>query len=215
MVYQGASDLFLGTGDQFIKVAGTDTELDLEAELFVAVDSIPQGCGHSDALDRIRLVGACNDFTYRELIRRERLTGFGFVQGKPLSSLAPFVVEPKDLGDAWNFGKPRLVARVSINGRVIGEVPSASMEFSFQEIVAHAAATRPLAAGTLVSSGTVSCESRARGFGSIVELRRWEAEQGLPMTPFFRMGDVVEITWSMPGKNDVFGALRNTVAELT
>jgi fumarylacetoacetate (FAA) hydrolase len=212
LVYQGSSDCFLGTDEPFRRIARVDAELDFEVELFVLIDSTQQGCTPDDALGRIRFVGGCNDFTYRDLIRRERISGFGFVQGKPLSSLAPMVIEPQDLGSFWNSGRPVVTAEVRLNNEVVGRVPSTGMQYSFQEIVAHAAATRPLSAGTLVSSGTLSAGGGTYGFCSLVEKRNWQMSHGVALTPYLTAGDSIQIVWSTAIEENVFGALRNVIS---
>lgn len=210
LLYQGSSDRFLGTDEKFI-LAGGDLELDYEPEIGVIVDYVPQGTPAEKAEQYIRLVTVCNDFTYRRLVREERKSGFGFINGKPLSSLAPLAVPPARLGNAWNDGRLDLVVRVARNHIEQSASRTVCMEYSFHELIAKAARTRPLQAGTIVFSGTINDPEDTASTNTIVEMRaREEARNGAP-TSFLQQGDLVSISlWSAQDEN-VFGFLQNSI----
>lgn len=212
LIYQGSSDYFLPTEASFELAGEVDWGLDFEPELFVVVDHVPMGTRPLDILPFIRLVGVCNDFTYRGLIREERVTGFGFVAGKPLSSMAPYVVTPEFLGRAWNNGRPNLHMKVLLNSETIASHDSNEMEFCFSDLVAHAARTRSLSAGTIVTSGTVSTTTSPNSFGSLIELRAHQAALDLPLSPYLRNRDVVEINFYDENGMSVFGSLKNKIS---
>jgi 2-keto-4-pentenoate hydratase/2-oxohepta-3-ene-1,7-dioic acid hydratase in catechol pathway len=190
-MYQGASDDLLGAHDD-IPVLDEASGIDFEGEFGVVVDDVPMGCPASRAGDRVRLVVQINDVSLRALAPREMRTGFGFLQAKPSSSFAPVAVTPDELGDAWRDARVHLPLRVELNGRWFGEPDGGAMHFGFDDLVAHAAATRRLTAGTIIGSGTVSNGGGDRGSACIAERRAIEqVETGAPATPFMRFGDRV------------------------
>jgi fumarylacetoacetate (FAA) hydrolase len=209
LMYQGASDRFLGPGDVF-PAQDIDQALDLEAEIAVAVEDVPMGVTAREASRFIRLVLGMNDFTYRTLIRNEKTSGFGFIQGKPLKALSAFAATPEALGRHWVDGRLDATLVATCNGQMIGRVPTLGMEWSFPELVAHAAATRPLAAGTLISSGTVSSPA-AEGAASLIELRGLQSKRGQPRSPFLVQGDRVDLRFLGKDGSSLFGPLYNGV----
>ncbi len=160
LMYQGASDGFLGANDP-IAVADEAFGIDLEAEVAVITDDVPMGIAPAEALAHVKLVMLLNDVSLRRLIPSELAKGFGFFQGKPRSACSPVAVTPAALGSAWRDGKLHGGVRSSINGQELGH-PDAGveMQFDFGRLIAHAAKTRPLAAGTIVGSGTISNQDR-------------------------------------------------------
>jgi len=185
-MYQGGSDKFLGPGEA-IQASEPFEQLDMEAEIAVVVDDVPMGVSAADAAARIRLVLGLNDFTYRTLIKREKATGFGFIQGKPLSGLSAYAVTPSALGPLWMNGRLHAHVVIRRNGAVVGRVPTSGMQQGFPELVVHAAARRPLAAGTLISSGTISSED-GTGAASLIEIRQLEQRAGLVPSSFLLPG---------------------------
>jgi fumarylacetoacetate (FAA) hydrolase len=209
LMYQGASDRFLGPGEA-IEISNEEAELDFEPEIAVITNDVPQGTRASEAHRHIRLVVLLNDFTYRAIVKWERETHFGFVQGKPISGMAPFACTPTALGDSWRDGMLHATVKVSRNGNQIGSIPTHEMQYTFHDLIQHAAATRSLAAGTIISSGTVS-SSMANGAASLIEIRALESARGEQMTPYLRSGDEVAIEAIDDAQRSLFGSLRNKV----
>ncbi|MFV0283568.1 MAG: fumarylacetoacetate hydrolase family protein [Castellaniella sp.] len=222
LMYQGGSDSFIGPRDPII----ADTEewgIDMEAEVAVVTGDVPMGARPADAAGAIRLLMLVNDVSLRGLIPGELAKGFGFFQSKPASAFSPVAVTPDELGPAWHEGKVHLPLRVELNGEPFG-CPNAGqdMSFDFPQLVAHAARTRRLAAGTIVGSGTVSnkqgglhgssIRNGGVGYCCIAEVRMYETiEGGAPVTPFMRFGDQVRIHMSDARGEDVFGVIEQTV----
>ena len=177
LMYQGGSDSFLGPCDPIL-AQSEDWGIDLEAEVAVITDDVPMGVEPDKAAQRIRLVMLVNDVSLRNLIPDELGKGFGFFQSKPSSAFSPVAVTPDELGEAWNGRKLSLPVIVHINGSQFGE-PNAGddMTFDFPQLIAHAAKTRPLAAGTIVGSGTISNLDRSRGAACIAEKRMLETHR--------------------------------------
>jgi fumarylacetoacetate (FAA) hydrolase len=211
LMYQGASDHFLGHGES-LELVDPAYELDFEPEICVITDRVPRGTGAADAHRNICLVTLCNDFTYRALIRAERGLGFGFIQGKPLTAMASVALTPDALGSAWRAGRLEALLRVELNREVFCEIPTGDMEFSFHELIAHAAATRPLAAGTVISSGTIAARGTPQA-ASIVERRALDAGRGHAPTGYLVRGDLVRLEIVGPGGASLFGPLENRVTE--
>lgn len=210
LMYQGVGDPLLGP-TQDIAASSEDFGIDLEAEVAVVLDDVPMGTKAADALAHVKLLVVMNDVSLRNLIPRELAAGFGFFQGKPPSSLGPYAVTPDELGDAWRGGRLHLPIHVSVNGRRIGDPDCGEMLFSFAQLIEHAARTRPLPAGTILGSGTVSNEDEARGCGCLAEVRTLETlKTGKPSTPFLRFGDRVRIE-VLAGNRSVFGAIDQKV----
>jgi len=214
LVYQGTSDPFLAPTDP-IPLEDEGFGCDFESEVAVIVDDVPQGTSAEQAHRYVRLVMLLNDVSLRNLIPPELAKGFGFFVSKPQSALSPFVVTPSELGDAWKDGRVHLPLHTHLNGELFGD-PNAGpeMHFSFFDLIAHCAKTRPLGAGTIVGSGTVSNVDRARGSSCIVERRMLEIlDGGPPTTPFLKHGDRVTIEMFQDGRS-VFGRIDQRVIKL-
>jgi fumarylacetoacetate (FAA) hydrolase len=211
-MYQGASDGFLGPTDPIL-VADEAFGIDLEAEVAVITDDVPMGVSPAAAQRHIKLVMLLNDVSLRRLIPNELAKGFGFFHGKPRSACSPVAVTPDALGAAWQGGRLHGPLRSSINGRELGRPDAgAEMQFDFGELIAHAAKTRPLAAGTIVGSGTVSNEDRSRGSSCLAEVRTIETiEQGKAATSFLTFGDRVSIEMGDDTGRSIFGAIDQEV----
>ncbi len=225
LMYQGGSDSFLDPMGP-IEAASEDYGIDLEAEVAVITDDVPMGASAAMAGDRIRLLMLVNDVSLRNLIPGELAKGFGFFQSKPSSAFSPVAVTPDELGAAWDGGRVHLPLRSSINGAPLG-VPDAGvdMTFDFPTLVAHAAKTRPLAAGSIIGSGTVSNRGADGGPGKAVadggvgysclaEVRMIETiAHGKPKTSFLRFGDEVRIEMLDAQGRSIFGTIEQVVAK--
>ncbi|MDG3440450.1 fumarylacetoacetate hydrolase family protein [Nitrospirillum amazonense] len=225
LMYQGGSDSFLGPRDPIL-MANEAWGIDLEGEVAVVTGDVPMGVSAADARGLIRLVMLVNDVSLRGLIPAELGKGFGFFQSKPSSAFAPVAVTPDALGDAWRDGKLHLDLLSFINGQPFGR-PNAGidMTFDFGQLIAHAARTRPLVAGTIIGSGTVSnrgpdggpgkpITEGGVGYSCLAEVRTVETLlQGQPKTPFLRFGDSVRIEMRDAAGASIFGAIEQTVAE--
>ena len=212
LMYQAVSAGFYGPRDPVL-VASEDYGIDLEAEVVVVTDDVPMGVDPAQAAAHIQLVGLVNDVSLRNLIPDELAKGFGFLQSKPRSALSPVLVTPDELGPAWQGNKVHLPLLTHINGQWFG-APEAGvdMQFDFAQLVAHAAKTRPLAAGTLVGSGTVANQDTAKGASCFAEKRTVETlEHGKPLTPFLKFGDVVRIEMLDRDGRSVFGAIEQRI----
>ena len=212
LIYQGGSDGFLGPTDP-IEAANEDWGIDLEGEIAVVTDDVPYGCSSTEALSHIRLLMLVNDVSLRNLIPAELGKGFGFFQSKPASAFSPVAVTPDELGDSWRDGKVYLPLLVEVNGMRLG-APNAGtdMTFSFPQLIAHAAKTRALGAGSITGSGTVSNRDRSAGSACIAEQRMLEQlESGAPKTPFLRFGDRVRIEMLDKNGRSIFGAIDQVV----
>jgi fumarylacetoacetate (FAA) hydrolase len=193
VMYQGASDDFLGPHDD-VPLPDEALGIDFEGEFGVVVDRVTMGATPAQALAAVRLVVQLNDWSLRALGPREMKSGFGFLQAKPSTSFAPVAVTPDELGDAWHDGRVHLDLDVEWNGQTFGHPNGREMNFGFGELVAHAARTRRLGAGTIVGSGTVSNADRAAGSVCIAERRVIEIiDHGEPRTQFMRFGDRVRM----------------------
>ncbi len=212
LMYQATSAGFYGPRDPIL-AASEDWGIDLEAEVVVVTDDVPMGVSAAMALGHIQLVGLVNDVSLRGLIPGELAKGFGFLQSKPRSALSPVFLTPDELGDAWHDGKLHLPMRTWINGRWFGEAEcGVDMQFGFGELVAHAARTRPLAAGTLVGSGTIANEDTSKGASCLAEQRTVETlRDGKPATPFLSFGDTVRIEILDAHGASLFGAIEQVV----
>lgn len=211
LMYQGVSDGLLGPRDP-IPLGDAAWGLDLEAEIGVVVDDVPMGISPTAARGHIKLVVLLNDISLRGLIPAELVKGFGFVQSKPASSFAPLAVTPDALGARWDGGKLSGPVVCTVNGEEIGR-PDAGvdMTFDFPTLIAHAARTRRLAAGTIIGSGTISNADRQAGSACLAEVRMIETlEQGAPATPFLAVGDRLRIETCEAGRS-LFGAIEQTV----
>src|SRR5215471_8680034 len=174
LMYQGGSDGFLGPADD-IRVADEAWGIDLEGEVAAITGDVPYGCSVRQAESYIHLVMLANDVSLRNLIPSELAKGFGFFQSKPASAFSPIAVTPDELGHAWRDGRVHLPLLVEVNGARLGAPHAGTdMVFSFPQLIAHAAKTRSLAAGSILGSGTVSNKDRARGSACIAEKRMLE-----------------------------------------
>lgn len=195
LMYQGLSDRFYGPADP-VPFPAMEHGIDFEGEFGVVVDAVPMGTSAKDALKHIRLIVQINDWSLRAIAPIEMKTGFGWVQAKPACSMAPFAVTPDELGEAWQDGRVGLDLIIDWNGKQVGRANGAPMAFGFHELVAHAALTRDLVAGTVIGSGTVSNANYAEvGSSCISEIRAIETiARGAPQTPFMAFGDTVRMT---------------------
>ena len=212
LMYQAVSAGFYGPRDP-VKVVSEEYGIDLEAEIVVITDDVPMAVTPLQAVSHIQLAGLVNDVSLRNLIPGELAKGFGFLQSKPRSALSPVFVTLDELGDAWRDDKLHLPLLTHINGEWFG-APEAGedMQFSFAELVAHAAKTRPLSAGTIVGSGTIANEDTSRGASCFAERRTIETlETGKPITPFMTFGDTVRIEMKDREGRDIFGAIEQVI----
>jgi fumarylacetoacetate (FAA) hydrolase len=207
LMYQGGSDDFLGPRDD-VPLPDEAHGIDFEGEFAVLLDDVPLGCSAAGAARHIKLLMLVNDVSLRGFGPREMKTGFGFLQAKPSSSFAPVAVTPDELGTAWRDGRVHLPLTVRWNGAWFGHPNGAEMSFSFGELIAHAAHTRRLRAGTIVGSGTVSNADRRVGSACIAERRMIEIlEHGAPRTSFMRFGDRIEMEVLASDGSSLFGAI--------
>ncbi len=208
LMYQAVSAGFYGPRDP-VRVPSEEFGIDLEAEVIVVTDDVPMAVSPDQAAGHIQLIGLVNDVSLRNLIPNELAKGFGFLQSKPRSALSPVFVTPDELGDAWLDNKVHYPLLTHINGEWFG-APEAGvdMQFNFAQLIAHAARTRPLSAGTLVGSGTVANEDTSLGASCFAEKRTVETlEHGAPRTPFMRYGDTVRIEMLDAEGRSIFGAI--------
>ena len=227
LMYQGGSDSFLGPRDPII-MADEAYGIDMEGEIAVIVDDVPSGASAEICAKAIRLVMLVNDVSLRNLIPVELAKGFGFFQSKPSSAFSPVAVTPDELGDAWDGGKMHRPLQVDFNGRPFGRAEAGvDMTFDFPSLIAHAAKTRPLCAGTIIGSGTVSNRDKSGGPGKpvaeggpgyscIAEIRMIETiAMGKPSTPFMQFGNTVRIEMKDKSGHSIFGAIDQTVQPQT
>jgi len=225
LLYQGGSDAMLGPRDP-IPLPDEAWGGDFEGELAVITDDVPCGVATEQALGHVRLVMLCNDVSLRNLVPAELAKGFGFFQSKPPSAFSPVAVTPDELGEAWHGGRVNLPLAVDLNGEPFGRVEAGEdATFGFAELVAHAARTRPLGAGTIIGSGTVSnrgadgrpglpLRDGGRGYSCLAEMRMVETIlHGAPATPFLRRGDRVTIAMHDAAGHSIFGRIDQMVGE--
>ncbi|SIQ53812.1 fumarylacetoacetate (FAA) hydrolase [Shewanella morhuae] len=214
LVYQGGSDSFIAPKAD-IEMANEDWGIDFESEIAVITDDVPMGVSSDDAAQHIKLLMLVNDVSLRNLIPGELAKGFGFFQSKPSSSFSPVAVTPDELGARWEDSKVHLPLITYLNGELFGR-PNAGvdMTFNFSQLVSHVAKTRPLSAGAIIGSGTISNYDRSAGSSCLAEKRMLEViADGKATTPFMRFGDTVRI--EMLDDNDVtiFGCIDQKVVE--
>ncbi len=212
LMYQGMSHQFLAPRDD-APFPSEDGGIDFEGEFGVITDDVPMGVSATEALGHIKLLVQINDWSLRAIAPVEMKTGFGWIQAKPACAVAPFAVTPDELGPAWRDGRVCLPLAVDLNGVRFGAPDGAAMAFGFHELVAHAAATRSLCAGTIIGSGTVSNPSyREVGSTCIAERRAIEMlDTGAATTSFLRFGDRVRMEATLPDGGCLFGALDEVV----
>ncbi len=211
-MYQGGSDAFLNPTEP-IQIANESWGIDFEAEVAVIVDDVPMGVSVANAASHIKLLMLVNDVSLRNLIPGELAKGFGFYQAKPSSAFSPVAVSVDLLSESWADGKIRLPLRAILNGKLIGE-PNAGvdMTFNFPQLIAHAAKTRPLCAGTIIGSGTVSNVDRSNGSCCLAEIRMLETiADGKPSTQFMQFGDRVIIEMLDAEGDSIFGEINQQV----
>lgn len=225
LMYQGGSDSFLGPRDPIAMATDEGWGIDMEGEVAVITDDVPMGVSADDALDHVRLVMLVNDVSLRGLIPGELAKGFGFFQSKPSSAFSPCAVTLDELGDLWQGGRVASRLHVDLNDRPFGRADAATdMTFDFGRLIAHAAKTRPLGAGTIIGSGTVSNKLDGApgqpvwqggvGYSCIAEIRMIETiENGEPSTPFMRFGDRVGIEMFGHDGLSIFGRIDQTVTK--
>lgn len=214
LMYQAVSAGFYGPRDP-VRVPSEAYGIDLEAEVIVITDDVPMAITPEQAASHIQLIGLVNDVSLRNLIPDELAKGFGFLQSKPRSALSPVLVSPDELGDAWQDSKVHLPLLTHINGQWFG-APEAGvdMQFNFAQLIAHAAKTRPLSAGTIVGSGTVANEDTSLGASCFAEQRTVETlRDGKPSTPFMKFGDVVRIEMLDKNGDSIFGAIEQRMSD--
>ena len=212
LVYQGGSSVLLGPRED-IELPDPAWGLDFEAEVAVVLGDTPRGVSAAEAERYVRLLMIVNDVTFRNLVPAELAKGFGFFNSKPATAFSPFAITPDELGQAWQGGRIQLRLRSTYNGALIGD-PEAGpeMHFSFYELIAHITKTRAFAAGTILGSGTVSNEDRARGVSCLAEKRMIETiETGKPTTPFMKTGDTIEIEMLDQEGKSLFGKIAQRV----
>ena len=214
LMYQGVSDTFYAA-HQDVPLPSEADGIDFEGEFGVIVDAVPMGVTPDQAHRHIRLIVQINDWSLRAIAPVEMKTGFGWVQAKPPCSVAPFAVTPDELGEAWRDGRVCLKLHVEWNGKQFGAASGAAMAFGFHELVAHAARTRNLVAGTIIGSGTVSnADYRQVGSSCIAERRAIElVDQGAPKTPFMAFGDRVRMEARTASGALLFGVIDQKVIE--
>jgi fumarylacetoacetate (FAA) hydrolase len=212
LMYQGASDKFYGAHDD-VRMPSEDLGIDFEGEFGVIVDFVPMGTGAEAARAHIKLLVQINDWSLRTLAGAEMKTGFGWVWAKPHCSMAPFAVTPDEIGGQWRDGRVCLDLLVDWNGKRFGAANGEPMEYGFHELVARAARTRDLVAGTVIGSGTVSnANFREIGSSCIAERRAIEVvDEGAPRTEFMRFGDTVRMEARTADGAAPFGAIDQKV----
>jgi fumarylacetoacetate (FAA) hydrolase len=222
LMYQGGSDSFVGPRDP-IRAISVDWGIDLEAEVAVVTGDVAMGATPERCAGAIRLLMLVNDVSLRNLIPAELAKGFGFFQSKPASAFSPVAVTPDELGDAWRDGKVHRPLVVHVNGELFGRPDAGTdMVFDFPRLVAHAATTRELEAGSIIGSGTVSnkqgglhgssIRNGGVGYACVAEVRMYETiESGKPRTPYLQFGDTVRIEMFDAADRSVFGAIEQRV----
>lgn len=214
LIYQGGSDCFLAPRGPI--VMGSEAwGIDFESEVAIITDDVPMGTSPQAAAAHVKLLMLVNDVSLRNLIPGELAKGFGFFQSKPSSAFSPVAITPDELGSDWQEGKVHLPLETYLNGALFG-APNAGvdMTFNFHELVAHAAKTRPLGAGCIIGSGTVSNYDRSAGSSCLAELRMLEIiESGQATTPFLRFGDTVSIAMQDRNGMSLFGTILQKVTQ--
>jgi fumarylacetoacetate (FAA) hydrolase len=211
VMYQGASDDFLGPHDE-VPLPDEAHGIDFEGEFGVVVGDVPMGATPAEALACVRLLVQLNDWSLRALGPHEMKTGFGFLQAKPSTAFAPLAITPDEIGEAWRDGRVHLALHVQWNGRRFGEPNGGEMNFGFGELIAHAARTRRLRAGTVIGSGTVSNLARSAGSACIAERRVIEMiDEGQASTAFMRFGDRVRMAATDARGDTPFGVIDQRV----
>lgn len=214
LMYQGGGDDFISPTEDILQIDpshGTD----FEGEVGVIVGNVPMGTTPQEALNFVQLIVLINDVSLRGLIPSELKAGFGFFHGKPSSSFAPFALTPDELGSAWKEGRLHLPLLVEYNGEFFGKANASAMHFHFGELIAHAAKTRNLKAGTIIGSGTVSNEDMSFGSSCLAEKRMLEKiHEGVIKTPFMSNGDQIKIEMKNELGENLFGTINQKVRKI-
>ena len=212
LMYQATSAGFLGPRDS-VPVGSEEYGIDFESEIIVITDDVPMAVTPEKAESHIQLIGLINDVSLRNLIPAELAKGFGFLQSKPRSALSPVLVTPDELGDKWQDSTLSLPLHSTLNGAFFGE-PEAGvdMQFNFAQLLAHAAKTRPLTAGTIVGSGTIANEDTGKGASCLAEIRMLEIiADGKPSTSFMKFGDTIRVEMFDAEGGSIFGAIEQKI----
>ncbi|MEM7346371.1 MAG: fumarylacetoacetate hydrolase family protein [Chloroflexota bacterium] len=214
LMYQGMSHEYcppLG----HLQIPDDSLNVDFEGEIAVVTDDVPMGTSRETASQHIKLFILFNDFTLRTKTKLELPKQFGFLQAKPINALSAIAITPDELGDKWDGRMPDITVTSSINGEWLGS-PNAALDywFDYPTLIEHAAATRNLAAGTLIGAGTVSNESAESGYGSISEATTDQKLNGLPITPFLKYGDIVRVESLDEAGNSIFGPIETEVVKM-
>ena len=213
LMYQGGSDDFLGACDD-VPFVSEEHGIDFEGEFGVIVDDVPMGCTAEEAAAHIKLIVQINDWSLRGFGPREMKTGFGFFHAKPSTSFSPVAVTPDELGAAWRDGRVHLPLNIQWNGAWFGHPNGSEMNFSFYELIAHAAKTRRLRAGTIIGSGTVSNADHNAGSACISERRVIEMlVEGASKTSFMRFGDMARMEVCDADGQSIFGAIEQRIVQ--
>jgi len=212
LMYQATSAGFLGPRDP-VPVVSEEYGIDFESEIIVVTDDVPMAVTADKAESHIQLIGLINDVSLRNLIPAELAKGFGFLQSKPRSTLSPVLVTPDELGEQWRDSKLSLPLHSTLNGAFFGK-PEAGvdMQFNFAQLVAHAAWTRSLTAGTIVGSGTIANEDTGKGASCLAEIRMLEIiAKGKPSTSFMKFGDTIRVEMFDLHGASIFGAIEQKI----
>lgn len=214
LMYQGMSHEFLSARAS-VPLPTEQDGIDFEGEFGIICDDVPMGCSAKDASKHIRLLVQINDWSLRALAPVEMKTGFGWVQAKPACSMAPVAVTPDELGDAWRDARVDLPLIVELNGEHFGAAEGYPMTYGFDDLIAHAAHSRKLVAGTVIGSGTVSNENfREIGSSCLAERRAIELlDKGAPETPFMAFGDDVRMECRLRDGSPLFGEIAQKVIQ--
>ncbi len=214
LMYQATAAGFMGPRDP-VQAVSEAHGIDFEAEVIVVTDDVPMGVSPEEAAAHIRLIGLVNDVSLRNLIPGELAKGFGFLQSKPRSALSPVLVTPDELGDAWQDSVLHLPLHSYLNGEWFGSPDAGTdMQFNFGQLVAHAARTRPLVAGTIVGSGTIANQDTALGASCLAEKRMLEIiADGKPSTPFMSFGDSIRIEMLNQDDENIFGSIEQVIEQ--
>jgi fumarylacetoacetate (FAA) hydrolase len=212
LMYQATSAGFLGPRDP-VPVVSEEYGIDFESEIIVVTDDVPMAVTADNADTHIQLLGLINDVSLRNLIPAELAKGFGFLQSKPRSALSPVLVTPDELGEHWRDSRLSLPLHSTLNGALFGNPEAGTdMQFNFAQLIAHAARTRPLAAGTIVGSGTIANADTNKGASCLAEVRMLEIiANGKPSTSFMKFGDTIRIEMFDPAGASIFGAIEQEI----
>jgi fumarylacetoacetate (FAA) hydrolase len=212
LMYQGMSDAFFSPQGDYALPREED-DVDFEGEVAVVIDETPMGVSAEEAKQHVRLVMLCNDVSCRAFVKREISVGFGWMHAKTSTAFSPVATTPDELGDAWD-GRVRLPLHVWRDGKLFGKPNAGQMSFSFYDLIAHAAHTRKLAAGTIIGSGTVSnADYKEVGSACIAERRSIETiEQGKPSTGYLKFGERVRMEMFDSAGRSIFGAIDQKLA---